>query len=163
MSRRKSKQCATLRMAPDPASHRVVVDTNLLVSGLIMPHGLPRRLIDGWRAGAFQLLITDAILAEYTTVLARPRFAAKYGMTPAIVAAVVRRMRAEGVQVIPAETLPVTVRDPKDIHLLAAAVGGHADYLVTGDEDLLVLDGTPTLLPLQILTVRTYLQGDRSV
>ncbi len=71
-------------------------------------------------------------------------------------------MRAEGVPVIPAETLPVTVRDPKDIHLLAAAVGGHADYLIMGDEDLLVLDGTPALSPLQILTVRMYLQGDRS-
>ncbi len=68
-------------MTPDPDAHRVVVDANLLVSGLIMLHGLPRRLIDGWRAGAFQLLITDAILAEYTTVLARPRFAAKHGMT----------------------------------------------------------------------------------
>lgn len=110
-------------------------------------------------AGAFQLLITDAILDEYATVLARPRFAAKYGLTPAMVAAVLRRLRAEGVPVIPAERIPVTVRDPKDVHLLAAAVGGHADYLITGDEDLLVLDGAPTLLPLQILTVRTYLHG----
>ena len=146
-------------MMPNSDAHRVVVDTNLLVSGLIMPHGLPRHLIDGWRAGAFQLLITDAILDEYATVLARPRFAAKYGLTPAMVAAVLRRLRAEGVPVIPAERIPVTVRDPKDVHLLAAAVGGHADYLITGDEDLLVLDGAPTLLPLQILTVRTYLHG----
>jgi len=135
-------------MVPDSDRPRVVVDTNLLVSGLIMPHGLPHRLIEEWRAGAFQLLITAAILAEYTTVLARPRFAAKYGITPAIAAAVVRRMRAEGVPVRAAETLPVTVRDPKDMHLLAAAVGGQADYLITGAEDLLVLEGTSALLSL---------------
>lgn len=148
MSLRNSRACATCSMVPDSDRPRVVVDTNLLVSGLIMPHGLPHRLIEEWRAGAFQLLITAAILAEYTTVLARPRFAAKYGITPAIAAAVVRRMRAEGVPVRAAETLPVTVRDPKDMHLLAAAVGGQADYLITGAEDLLVLEGTSALLSL---------------
>ncbi|MHB8644768.1 MAG: putative toxin-antitoxin system toxin component, PIN family [Thermomicrobiales bacterium] len=136
--------------------HRIVPDTNLLVSGLIVPHGLPHRLIAAWRDGDFHLLVTDAILAEYATVLARPRFAEKYGLTSAVVAALLRRMRSEGMRVTPVATIPIAVRDPKDVHLLAAALGGSADYLVTGDDDLLVLDGRPALNRLRILTVRAY-------
>jgi len=50
----------------------------------------------------------------------------------------------------------VAIRDPKDIHLLAA-LGGDADYLITGDADLLVLAGDPTLGPLRIITARAFL------
>lgn len=56
----------------------------------------------------------------------------------------------------PIEAVPVTVRDTKDIHLRAAALGGNADYLITGDDDLLVLNGDPALGRLRIVTVRTY-------
>jgi uncharacterized protein len=135
---------------------RIVLDTNLLVSGLIVPHGLPHRLIAEWRQGTFRLLVTDAILAEYAAVLGRPRFAEKYGLTPAVVAALLRRMRVQGERILPMEMVPVAVRDVKDIHLLVAALGGNADYLVTGDDDLLILNGDPALGSLRIVTVRTY-------
>ncbi len=141
----------------NPARTRIVLDTNLLVSGLIVPRGLPRRLLDEWRQGAYRLLVTDAILDEYAAVLARPQFAAKYGLAPGEVAALLRRMRAEGERVVPAETVPVTVRDPKDTHLLGAALGGDAAYLVTGDADLLILDGDPALGRLRIVTARSFL------
>jgi putative PIN family toxin of toxin-antitoxin system len=142
--------------AHNPARTRMVLDTNLLVSGLIVPHGLPHRLIAEWRDGRFRLLITDAILTEYAAVLTRPQFGEKYGLTPAIIAALLRRMRAEGEQVLPTGTVPVAVRDAKDIHLLAAALGGDAEYLLTGDADLLVLNGDPALGRLRIVTVRAY-------
>jgi predicted nucleic acid-binding protein len=74
----------------------------------------------------------------------------------AVVAALLRRMRVQGERVLPTETVPVAVRDVKDIHLLAAALGGDADYLVTGDDNLLVLNGDPALGWLRIVTVRTY-------
>ena len=57
----------------------------------------------------------------------------------------------------PVCTLPVHVRDPKDAKILALALGGNADYLVTGDDDLLVLNGDPRLGKLQIVTVHTFL------
>jgi len=135
----------------------MVLDTNLLVSGLIVTRGLPRRLLDAWRQGAYRLLFTDAIRDEYATVLARPQFAAKYGLAPAEVAALLRRMRTEGERVTPRETIPVAVRDPKDTHLLAAALGGNAAFLVTGDADLLILDGDVALGPLRIVTARAFL------
>src|SRR4051812_46871355 len=102
--------------ARSPVRTRMVVDTNLLVSGLIVPRGLPHRLLIEWRQGHLRLLVTDAILAEYAAVLTRPHFAEKYDLTPAVVAALLRRMRAEGERVIPTERVPVAVRDAKDVH-----------------------------------------------
>ena len=143
--------------ARNPHRTRIVLDTNLLVSGLIVPRGVPYTLLAEWRRGSFRLLVSDAILDEYAAVLARPQFATKYDLTAADVAALLRRMRTEGERIVPTETVPVAVRDPKDAHLLAAALGGNAAYLVTGDADLLILNGDMALGPLRIVTARAFL------
>ncbi len=57
----------------------------------------------------------------------------------------------------PTSTLPVPVRDPKDEHILASGLGGNADYLITGDEDLLVLRYDKRLGTLRIVTVTEFL------
>ncbi len=54
-------------------------------------------------------------------------------------------MRRSAITPLPLAALPVHCRDPKDDPSLAAALGGNADYIVTGDADLLVLDGHSTL------------------
>jgi predicted nucleic acid-binding protein len=64
---------------------------------------------------------------------------------------------ALAVPVTPRRRLPVHIRDPKDERVLAAALGGRADYLVTGDDDLLVLNGDPRIRTLKIVTVREFL------
>ena len=133
-----------------------VVDTNLIVSGLLLRRGAPYELLVAWRAGAFVLLFTDRIYEEYARVLARPKFA-RYGLTPEIIAGFLTSLRARGRHVVPRRRLPITVRDPKDDMILAAALGGHADYLVTGDDDLLSLRDRPELSTLQIATVREFL------
>lgn len=51
----------------------------------------------------------------------------------------------------------VEVRDPDDVAILATAIAGHADHLVTGDADLLVLADEPALVPLRIVTIREML------
>jgi len=51
----------------------------------------------------------------------------------------------------------VAVRDVKDEKILASAIEGAADYLVTGDADLLILNGNPALGTLKIVTVRDFL------
>ena len=55
------------------------------------------------------------------------------------------------------EDLPLHSRDSKDDKVIGCALGGDADYLVTGDEDLLVLAGNPVLKSLSILTVKEFL------
>lgn len=53
---------------------RVVIDTNVLVSGVMNPHGPPGRIVDGVLAGDFTVLYDDRMMSEYWEVLGRPTF-----------------------------------------------------------------------------------------
>ena len=118
---------------------RFVVDTNLLVSGVISA-GLPRRLVDAAKAGEFELCTSEVLLAELLDVLTRGKFAARLaqaGLTPAGIVGDLRRM---AVVVSPASVPRVVPADPDDAHVLAAALAGAADLIASGDKrDLLPL------------------------
>jgi putative PIN family toxin of toxin-antitoxin system len=103
------------------------------------------------------LVLTPDLRIEYERVLARPEFAMQYGLTPEQRAAFLRRLQANALHVRPKRTMPLSVRDPKDTMVLAAAFGGKAVYIVTGDIDLLDLAGDPRLGNLQIVTVKVFL------
>jgi putative PIN family toxin of toxin-antitoxin system len=136
---------------------RAIVDTGLFVSGLIVRGGsLPGRLIDAPIDGSFTLVTSSAIDAEVAEVLERPRLTERYHIDPTILHLLLDRI-AIAEHVIPLDTLSIAVRDPKDAKFLACALAGGVDYLVSGDTDLLVLDGDPTLRPLRIVTVRAFL------
>jgi uncharacterized protein len=128
-----------------------------VVSGLISKHGLSHQLLLLWRRRQFTLVLTPDLRIEYERVLARPGFVLQYGLTPEQRAAFLRRLQANALHVRPKRTMPLSVRDPKDTMVLAAAFGGKAAYIVTGDVDLLDLAGDPRLGILQIVTVRAFL------
>lgn len=136
---------------------RAVVDTSIFVSGSITKVGIPHAVLLAWRAGGFTLLLSQPQRAEIDDVVHRPAIADKYGLTPGELADLLFILDATAIPVVPRRRLPLAVRDPKDEHLLAAALGGRADYLVTGDDDLLVLDGDARLGPLRIITPRAFL------
>jgi putative PIN family toxin of toxin-antitoxin system len=140
-----------------PASLRAVVDTNLFVSGLLIPPAsLPARLVNAAIAHSFTLVTSPALDAELREVLARPKLTEHYQIDPAIQQALLDRI-ATAEHVIPSPTLPFIVRDPKDEKVLACALMPGVAYLVTGDDDLLVLDGDPAIGSLRIITVRQFL------
>jgi putative PIN family toxin of toxin-antitoxin system len=119
---------------------RIVLDTNLLVSGVIAG-GLPRRLVDGAKAGEFELCTSEVLLTELLEVLSRSKFAARLvqaGLTPT---AIVDDLRRLAVVVSTPETPPrVVPTDPDDDHVIAAALVGTADLIASGDKrDLLPL------------------------
>ncbi len=146
-------------MRNEKSLRATVVDTNLFVSGLINSLGLPRMLLEAWYAERHTLLVTEAVIAEYHRVLPRSRLRDKFGLSPETATAFLTQVRDRGVPVtpIPELALPVTVREVRDRHILAAALGGGATHIVTGDQDLLTLDGHPALGPLRILTARDFL------
>jgi putative PIN family toxin of toxin-antitoxin system len=117
---------------------RVVADTNIIVSGSLWA-GIPRQILEGARAGSFQLLTTDALLTELSTVLAREKFRARLGRAGVTVEAVVLALANLAEVVTPAEIPPTIVDDPADDQVLAAAIGGPADLVVSGDQHLLKL------------------------
>ena len=127
-------------------SLRTVLDTNVLVSALISPGGTPRCASDlAVRRGS--LIFSAATYDELAEVLARPRLQKFFGVGE--VEGFYERAAPTIRRVVPEQRI-AACRDPKDDKFLDAAVAGHADFLVSGDEDLLVLDpfrGVPVLTP----------------
>lgn len=130
---------------------RLVIDTNVLLSGLLW-HGAPHRLIEGVRSGEAVLVTSPALLAELANVLARTKFAtilARTERTPQGVLEDVHRM-SEIVTPLPL-AVPVC-RDPDDDVVLATASAAQANAIVSGDDDLLSLkrfEGIVILNPAQ--------------
>lgn len=111
---------------------RVVLDTNVLLSALISPHGAPDAIYKAWRAARFDLVTSTVQLDELRRVSRYPKLKA---ILPAHrIGAMVNNMQGA----IVLEHLPnlpegVEVSDPNDAFLFTMALAGEANYLVTGD------------------------------
>lgn len=131
---------------------RVIVDTNILLSALINPHGLPAQLVDAWRGARFELITSRDQLLELGEVARRPQLR-KY-IVPARVGRFINDLRALAEVASRLPKIDVS-RDPGDNFLLAMAEVSGADYLVTGDKrDVLVLK---TRARTRIVTARQML------
>ena len=135
---------------------RAVLDTNVLVSAVLLPHSIPRRVFDHVILNA-RLLLSMAVIAELSDVLSRPKFD-RYVSAADRLEFLAKTIRdAESVEV----NLSITdCRDPKDNKFLELAVSGSATHLVTGDADLLVLNsfrGITILSPIDF--VRLVMAG----
>lgn len=111
---------------------RVVLDTNVWVSGLINPGGPPGQLLEAVRGGRIEVVLSWDLADEVLTVLARPelrRF--QIGEQD------VQEVAALFAPLLPAVDVVVPSRDPDDAVVVAAAIGGRTSVLVTGDHDLL--------------------------
>ncbi len=115
-----------------------MLDTNQLVSSLLSTRGPQRSLIDAWRRREYLLLVAPGQIDEVGEVLARPKIKKKYPIPPAEQDAFLHLLRQDAL-LLPHAPGPGVCRDPDDDHLLACAEAGGADYLVTGDEDLLAI------------------------
>jgi hypothetical protein len=115
----------------------MVLDTNVLVSALITPGGLPDRLVQHWEAGDLTLVTSNEQLAEVDRVLAYKKLQRFIRTEQA--ARLIANLR--GVAIIAEELPDVNVStDASDNLILATAIAGKASHLATGDHgDLLIL------------------------
>lgn len=114
---------------------RLVFDTNVIVSALLLSDSTPRRALDH-ALGSGKILLSLPVLAELNEVLARERFR-KYVSEEDVrrfLGALVRE--TEWIEVVAKIT---ACRDPKDNKFLELALDGRASHIVTGDKDLLDL------------------------
>jgi uncharacterized protein len=110
---------------------RAVLDTNVFVSGLINPKGTPAAILRALRLKRFTLVSSPPINEEIIEVLNRPRIRDRYALGDRIFdVSLILWEVAELVIDLPEVR---ACSDPDDDKFLAAAVGGRADYLVTGD------------------------------
>jgi uncharacterized protein len=115
---------------------RVVLDSNVFISAVISPLGKPFACLS-WVLDSGTLVASRELIAEVETRLARPKFA-KY-VDEARRRAFIADVQLTAILVELTGTLKAC-RDPDDDKLLETAIIGNADYLVTGDQDLLVLN-----------------------
>ncbi len=120
-------------------SLRAVLDTNVLVSGLISDQSPPRQLVDAWLDGRYVLVTSLYQVEEMSHILAYPRIASRLRLSEADVDLILAALLSQAEVVGGALRLPGVSRDPKDDPLVACAVEGGAAYLVSGDRDLLDL------------------------
>lgn len=128
---------------------RAVVDTNVLVSAVILPTRRVGAIILYLEIGVFTPLYCLEMLEELAKVLARPRIREKYNISPDYIRNILDIILLRGQLVEPIERVAVC-RDPKDDIFLSIALAGSADVLVSGDEDLLALHpfrGIPIVRP----------------
>ncbi len=133
---------------------RLVFDTNTLISHLLIPSGIPAQAVrKGLHKG--QLIASDATLGELAKVIARPKFDRYLSIEDRQ-----QFFRLFG-RVIEHVTIIRNIqacRDSQDDKFLELAVNGRATTIVTGDQDLLILNPYQSI---QIVTPKKYLKGDQ--
>ena len=130
----------------------VVLDTNVVLSALVFTHGRAAALRQAWQSGRCEPLVSKATMDELIRVLGYPKFK--------LVADEQRELLADYLPYCRTVTMPAKAprtppcRDPFDLPFLQLAVVGKVDFLVTGDQDLLGIQGK---LPCPIVTLDTFL------
>ena len=123
------------------ATLRVVLDTNVLLSGIAYPASVPGKIMAAWRHGSLEVLLSNYILEELRRVL--PRLANRHGLTATEIDDVVDVLSIQAELIEPLAEADPALRDRNDQPVLGTLLAGlsaaRADYLITGDKDLLVL------------------------
>lgn len=131
---------------------RVVLDTNVVLSALVFTHGRSVTLREAWQGGRCEPLVSKATVNELIRVLGYPKFK--------LVADEQRELLADYLPYCRTVTIPAKAprtppcRDPFDLPFLQLAIVGKAEVLVTGDQDLLGIEGK---LACPIVTLEGFL------
>jgi putative PIN family toxin of toxin-antitoxin system len=131
---------------------KVVLDTNVLVSGLMLPDSVPGRIVAAWRGAQFELAMSEPLLDEIGRVLSYPKIhrRLRWGQDEIARFLLLLRFKADVVD-IAGEKASVP-RDPGDDPVLATLLAAGADCLVSGDSDLLALrDRFPIQTPAEFV------------
>jgi putative PIN family toxin of toxin-antitoxin system len=132
---------------------RIVVDTNVFVSAIVLPLSVPRQAVD--KALDYGvLLFSEATMTELAQVLSRSKFNQYTRIEERMLFLGQLRRAAEFVPII---HLVRECRDPRDDKFLEVALNGSADVIITGDADLLALHPWREI---EIMTPLNYLKAE---
>ncbi|MCL2720500.1 MAG: putative toxin-antitoxin system toxin component, PIN family [Treponema sp.] len=128
---------------------RVVLDTNIFFSSFYWA-GNPRKVFDRITKGLDELFITDEILNEIVSVMEKK----KYKVNKNEINEYIKIIESYSIKII-SKNIPEVSRDIDDNKILQCAVDGNCDFIITGDEDLLVLREYNNI---KIIKPREYLE-----
>jgi putative PIN family toxin of toxin-antitoxin system len=132
---------------------RAVVDTNILLRAIIKPLGTVAPVIVRFEQDRFRLIYSQWLLDEITEKLELPRIRLKYNISRKDIARFFDLLIEKGERVEPERVVNIC-RDADDNHVIEAALAGNAEFIVTGDDDLLSLRQFETI---QFVTPREFL------
>ena len=118
---------------------RVVLDTNVIISGTIVAHGTPAQILDAWRKDDFIIIVSEPILREIEKVFHYPRIKERRCLTDRDIESVLQSLRRYGINTPSELKIEAIPEDPEDDKFIIAAVEGDADYIVSGDRHLKAL------------------------
>lgn len=133
---------------------RVVLDTNVLVSALLSPQGIPSQLLQLWELHLFDILVSDASLDELARVLRYPKIRRRLRVSDADLDDYVHLLGEKAIRVEPQQSVQAVSADASDNVYLEIALAGQAHCVVTGDRHLLHLEQYQGIL---ILTPAAFL------
>jgi putative PIN family toxin of toxin-antitoxin system len=109
----------------------IVLDTCVLVSAFISPHGVCSRILDGVFSGNFIPAVSPVLLAEYRTVVARKKFERSFRLSAAL--RIIDAIEVFALHVDPYVTILPPLPDPNDHGVAEVAVEAQADALITSN------------------------------
>jgi putative PIN family toxin of toxin-antitoxin system len=120
---------------------RVVLDTNIWISGLLLPKSTAGQIITAWQQNRFNVVISQPILAEIKKVLSYPKIQKRLRWEENKINQYLLLLTffAEKIQLKKEDIKIKVLKDADDTPILATLITSQADYLVTGDNDLLCL------------------------
>jgi putative PIN family toxin of toxin-antitoxin system len=140
---------------------RAVLDPNVVISGLLSRSGAPARILEAWIGGAFELVVSEALLTELARALEYPKIADRVGSGER--AELLALLRAEA-ELAPDPLAPPAREsaDQDDNYLIALSADRRAP-LVSGDKHVLALAGElPILTPREFLKLLSDAEGEES-
>lgn len=136
---------------------RVVLDTNVIISATLIRGGNEAQILRAWQRGAFELVLSPPILQELGRALFSEKLRRFRWMTEEEISELLQTLVASSVMVAGRAKIKAS-RDPDDDKFLAAAIEAEAQFVVTGDRDLLDLK---TYRGVRIVRPRPFLKRIR--
>lgn len=133
---------------------RAVLDTNVIVSALISDKGAPRKIFTAWVQGRFTVVTSPSIIAEADRALHYHKIRQVYGLSEEEIGTAIALLWSHGELTSDTYDIESPTGDPDDDKFLACALEGAADFVVTGDKELLRLKsyrGIPIVSPAEFL------------
>jgi putative PIN family toxin of toxin-antitoxin system len=135
---------------------KAVLDTNLFISALLTAEGNPAKILNRWKAGSFDLVISLPILKEIKRVILYPKIRKRLNWTDVEINEFLLGLAQFGFMASGESKVDIIKEDPTDNKYLACSQEGQADYIVTGDQHLLKegrYKGTKIVTPKEFLEI----------